>query len=60
MKNQCEENKLILIRDLNQGYSFPPSPLWHFDPNPGHGLPLRGFVITLIRHTTVGVTPLDE
>jgi len=29
------------------------------DPIPGHGLPLRGFRITL-RHTQLGRTPLDE
>jgi len=31
-----------------------------FDPIPGHGLPLRGFAITFIGHTTLGGTPLDE
>jgi len=35
------------------------SPLWRFDPIPGHD-PLRGFTITLIEHTTLGGTPLDE
>ena len=34
--------------------------LWHFDPIPGHGLPLRGFTIKLIRHNTFGRTPLDK
>jgi len=34
--------------------------LWHFDPIPGHGLPLRGYTITLIGRTTIGKTPLDE
>jgi hypothetical protein len=34
--------------------------LWHFDPIPGHGLPLGGFTITLTGHTTFGRTPLDE
>ena len=29
-------------------------------PIPGHGLPLQGFTITFIGHTTVGRTPLDE
>jgi len=33
--------------------------LWPFDPIPGHGLPLRGFAITL-RHTTFGRTPLNK
>ena len=33
--------------------------LWHFDPIPGHGLPLRSFAITLTGHTTLGRTPLD-
>jgi len=28
------------------------SPLWHFDPLPGHNFPLRGFAITLIGHAT--------
>jgi len=31
-----------------------------FDPIPGNGLPLQGFAITLTRHTTLGVTPLDD
>jgi hypothetical protein len=31
-----------------------------FDPIPVRGLPLWGFAITLIGHTTVGRTPLDE
>jgi hypothetical protein len=52
MKNQCKNS--------NQGYSFPHSLSWHFDSNPGHGLPLWGFVIKLVRHTTVSGTPLDE
>jgi hypothetical protein len=34
--------------------------LWRFHPIPGHGLPLRDFTITLIGHTTLGRTPLDE
>jgi hypothetical protein len=34
--------------------------LWRFVPIPGHGLPLRGFAFTLIGHTTLGRTPLDE
>jgi hypothetical protein len=34
--------------------------LWHFDTIPGHGLPLPGFATTLIGHTTLGKTPLDE
>jgi hypothetical protein len=33
--------------------------LWHFDPIPGHGLPLGDFTITLTEHTTIGRT-LDE
>jgi hypothetical protein len=38
---------------------FPtPSP-WCFDPIPGHGLPGRGFTITL-RHTALGMTLLEE
>jgi hypothetical protein len=31
-----------------------------FDLIPARGLPLWGFAITLIGHTTVGKTPLDE
>jgi hypothetical protein len=34
--------------------------LWLFDPILGHGLPLRGFAITHIGHTTLGRTSLDE
>ena len=34
--------------------------LWHFNPILGHGLPFRGFVITLIGHTTLSRTPLDK
>jgi hypothetical protein len=34
--------------------------LWRFDPTLGHGLPLRGFAITLIGHIDLGRTPLDE
>jgi hypothetical protein len=34
--------------------------LWHFGPIPGHGLPLWGFVITLIGNTTLCRIPLDE
>ena len=34
--------------------------LWHFDPILGHGLPLQGFVITLIGQTTLGRTPVNE
>ena len=34
--------------------------LWRLYPIPGHDLPIRGFAITLIGHTTLGRTPLDE
>ena len=34
--------------------------LWHFDPISGRGLSLRGFEVTLIGHTILGRTPLDE
>jgi len=34
--------------------------VWRFSPSPGHGLPLRGFAITLIGHTTLVRTPLGE
>jgi hypothetical protein len=30
--------------------------LWLFDPISSHGLPLRGFAITLIGHNTLGGT----
>jgi len=33
--------------------------LWRCDPILGHSLPLRGFTITLIGHTTLGRPPLD-
>jgi len=33
--------------------------LGRLDPIPDHGLPIRGFAITLI-HTTLARTPLDE
>jgi hypothetical protein len=38
----------------------PFSPLWRCDPILGHALPLRGFAITLIVDTTLGMTPLEE
>jgi len=34
--------------------------LWWFDPISGHGLPLRGFPIILIGHTTLDRTHMDE
>lgn len=34
--------------------------LWRFVSIPGHSHPLRGFVITLFRRTTLGGTPLGE
>jgi hypothetical protein len=34
--------------------------MMRFDPISCHGLPLRRFAITLIRHTTLGRIPLDE
>lgn len=40
--------------------SFTFSFLWRFDSVKGHGLPLRGFTTTLIGHTTLNTTPLDE
>jgi hypothetical protein len=36
------------------------SSLWGLDPIPGHGLPLRGFAVTLTGHTTFSRTPLNE
>jgi hypothetical protein len=41
----------------NRKYFFFPL---RFNPIPGHGLPLRGFAITLIGHATLRRTPLDE
>jgi hypothetical protein len=41
-------------------YNPPTFFLWLFDPIPGHGLPLRGFAITLTGHTTLGKTSVDE
>ena len=34
--------------------------LWRWDSIPGHGLPILGFLITLIGHTSVGRTRLGE
>jgi hypothetical protein len=34
--------------------------LWRFDPIPGHDVPLHGFTFTLIGHTTLSRTPLDD
>jgi len=34
--------------------------LWRFHPISGHGPTIMGFTITLIGHTTLGRTPLDE
>jgi len=34
--------------------------LWHFDTIRGHGLPLRGFTITVNGHSTLGRTPPDK
>ena len=34
--------------------------LWRFETIPGHGLPFRGFAITLTGHTTLSTIPLDE
>jgi hypothetical protein len=34
--------------------------LWSFDPISGHGLPLRGFAIVLIGHTTLDRTHMGE
>ena len=34
--------------------------LWPFDPIKGHGLPFKAFATTLIGHTTLDRTPLDE
>ena len=34
--------------------------MWRFDPIWGHGLPLWGFAIILIGHTTLGSNLMDE
>jgi len=34
--------------------------LWPFDPIPGNVLPLRGFAVTFIGHSTLRRTPLYE
>jgi hypothetical protein len=34
--------------------------MWRFDPIPDDGLPLQGFAVTLIGHTTLGRTFLYE
>jgi len=47
----------IFVLILHAPHSTPPQ---RFGPIAGPGLPLRGFAITLIGHTTVGRTPLDE
>ena len=49
-----------MLKDVFIFFVSPSFLLWPFDPNPGHGLLLRGFAITLIGRTTIGRTPLDE
>jgi len=39
---------------------LPPPYLWSFDPIRCHGLHLWAFAITLVGHTTLGKTSLDE
>jgi hypothetical protein len=39
-------------------YSF--TLLWSCDPILGHGIPLRGFGITHVECTDLGMTPLNE
>jgi hypothetical protein len=34
--------------------------LWRFDPTPDHVLHFRGFVITLVGKSTLGISSLDE
>ena len=51
-------NALLVISSLWFLLIF--SPLWQFGPIPRPGLLLRSFPNTLIGHTTVGKTPLDE
>jgi hypothetical protein len=54
--------KVPLSRSLTSLLEVTSPPALHarFDPIPGHGLPLRGFAITHIGHTTLSGTPLDE
>ena len=47
----------LIITDVNYIFFFL---LWRFDPIPGHDLPLRGFAVTAIGHTTLGRTSPDE
>jgi len=47
----------LITTDLNFIYTF--FLLWRFDPIAGHDLPLRGFAVTVIGHTTLGRTLLD-
>ena len=48
------------IGDVTVTVINPPTTPWRLNPIPSRGHPLRGFAITLIGHTTVGRTPLDE
>jgi len=47
---------VVYLHLLSFMFSF----LWPFDPIKGHGLPFKAFATTLIGHTTLDRTPLDE
>jgi hypothetical protein len=34
--------------------------MWRFETIPGHGFPLRVFMVTVIGCTALGITPLDK
>ena len=59
MRGNTKEDK-TLIRNPKYQPKFQFFFLKVFDPILGPGIHLRGFKITLIGHTTLGRTPLDE
>jgi hypothetical protein len=54
LKSSCD--LVCLWKLVISHFSF----LWRFDPIQSLGLPLRGFTVTPIGHTTLGRTPQDE
>jgi len=52
----CKRWNLMPVKHSQLDFFF----LLRFDTIPGHGLPLRGFAITLIGYNTIRGTPLDE
>jgi hypothetical protein len=50
---------VCLALNIYRNQSPPPPPV-SLRPDSGSWPPLRGFVVTLIGHTTLGRTPLDE